>query len=141
MYLFLSILQRCSFSFFSFFCFFCILLLFACLFVCFNKWKIYILIHIQLHGRVSDQKISTWLISGNKTTFFGLKFRIWKSNCIVCWCASPPSAVEGGGEGEGGRTSNQIFKKGGLDRTLTFRVGVAGNEGGDFFHRGCSIFT
>ena len=40
----------------------------------FLNLKIYILIHIWLCGRVSDKKIFTRPISGNKTTFFGLKF-------------------------------------------------------------------
>ena len=54
-----------SFVFFIFVLFF----LFAC---CFLKLKMYILIHIQLCVRVSDKKIFTWPISGNKTTFFCL---------------------------------------------------------------------
>ena len=70
-YFFKSIFRRYSLFFFSFFCFFdyC----FFCLFVrCFLKWKMYILIHIWLCGRVSDKKSFNKPISGNKTTFFGL---------------------------------------------------------------------
>ena len=55
-----------SFAFFVFFSFF----FFFCLFACFLKLKMYVLIHIQLCGQVSDKKFFTWLISGNKTTFF-----------------------------------------------------------------------
>ena len=51
----------------------------------------------------------------------------------------PPSVVEGGGEGEGGRTSNQIFKKGGLDRTLTFRGGLLGMREVTFFTGGAQF--
>ena len=54
-----------SFAFFVFSFFF-----FFCLFACFLKLKMYVLIHIQLCGQVSDKKFFTWLISGNKTTFF-----------------------------------------------------------------------
>ena len=70
---FQSIFRRYSLFFFSFFCFFVfllLLLLFFCLFVCFLKLKIYILIQIRLYGRVSDKKIFTRSISGNKTNFF-----------------------------------------------------------------------
>ena len=55
-----------SFAFFVFFSFF----FFFCLFACFLKLKMYVVIHIQLCGQVSDKKFFTWLISGNKTTFF-----------------------------------------------------------------------
>ena len=58
-----------SFSFFWNLVFFCFW--FFWLFVCFLKLKIYILIHIRLCGRVSDKKIFTRPISGNKATFFG----------------------------------------------------------------------
>ena len=40
-----------------------------CVFFCL-KQKIYILIHTRLCGRVSDEKIFTRSISGNKATFF-----------------------------------------------------------------------
>ena len=53
-----------------FFCFFLYSRFFFCLFVCFLKLKIYIAIHIRLCGRVSDIKIFTRPISGNKITFF-----------------------------------------------------------------------
>ena len=65
---FQSIFRRYSLFFFSFFCFFCILVVvvvvfvfFACLFVFWN---------FRLYGRVSDKKIFTRPISGNKTNFF-----------------------------------------------------------------------
>ena len=71
---FKSIFLRFLFS--SLVCFACfafLILVFFCLFVwCFLKLKMYILIHIWICGRVSDKKISTWPISGNKTSFFGL---------------------------------------------------------------------
>ena len=54
----------CFSMLFSFFC-----LLFLCMFFCL-KQKIYILIYIQLCGRVSDEKIFARSICGNKTTFF-----------------------------------------------------------------------
>ena len=50
------------FSFFSFFYYF-----FVC---CFLKLKMYIVIHIQLCGRVSIKEIFTQPIFRNKTTFF-----------------------------------------------------------------------
>ena len=74
---------------------------FVCLFLCFFRWNIYILVHIELHERMSYKKISTWLIFKNKTPFFGLKFCIWISNCIIC--GSLPFWI-----------SNRIFKKEGL---------------------------
>ena len=55
------------------FAFFILVFLFVCLFVCsFLKLKMYILLHIRLCGRVSDNKIFTRPISGNKTFFYGL---------------------------------------------------------------------
>ena len=62
--------------FFSFFCFFCLLVFFCFVlgffffFFFFFKLKIYILIHIWLCERVSNKKIFTRPISGNKTNFF-----------------------------------------------------------------------
>ena len=53
-------------------CFFLLLFVY-----CFFKLKMYNLIHIRLSGRVSDKKIVTRLISGNKITFF------WK-NVTIC---------------------------------------------------------
>ena len=70
-YFFKSIFRRYSLFFFGFFCFFCLLFFF--LLVCFLKLKIYILIHILLCGRVSDNKISTRPISGI-VYFFWLLF-------------------------------------------------------------------
>ena len=61
-YFFQSTFWRYSLFFFSFFCFF--LFLFFCLFVC------CFLIDIRLYGRVSDKKMFTRPISGNKTNFF-----------------------------------------------------------------------
>ena len=49
---------------------FCVVVVF-CLFICFLKLKVYILIHIRLCGRVNDKKIFTRLISGHKATFWG----------------------------------------------------------------------
>ena len=54
----------CFSIFFSFFCFL-ICVFFFCL-----KQKIFILIHMRLCGRVSDENFFIWPISGNKTTFF-----------------------------------------------------------------------
>ena len=51
--------------FLRFFCFFCFIF----------KSKIYILIHIRLCGRVSDKKIFTRPISGNKINFFWPNFQ------------------------------------------------------------------
>ena len=49
-----------------------LILVFLLLFVwCFLNLKMYILMHIRLCGRVSD-KVFTWPISGNKTTFFSV---------------------------------------------------------------------
>ena len=63
--------------FFGFFCFLFLCVWFFCL-----KQKIYILIHIWLCGRVSDEEIFTRPISGNKTTIFFLalltKLCSWK---------------------------------------------------------------
>ena len=73
-FFFLSILRRNSVFFFSFFCFFdsCF-----CLFVCcFLKFKMYILIHIRLCGRVTDKKISPGRLLENKTTFFWPNYKI-----------------------------------------------------------------
>ena len=47
-------------------------------------------------------------------------------------CTWPPFCWQGGG----GWTSNQIFKKGGGDRTSTFRVELLGRMGWLFFRRG-----
>ena len=43
---------------------------FAFFAICLLKWKIYILIHIRLSGRVSNKKIFTRSVSGNKITVF-----------------------------------------------------------------------
>ena len=56
---------------FAFFILFGFLLLFVC---CSLNLKMYIMIHMRLCERVSDKKIFTRPISGNKTTFFGLTF-------------------------------------------------------------------
>ena len=55
------------FFFCFFFCFFVFLFFFL---FCFLKLEIYILIHIQLCGQVSDKIFFTEPISRNKTTFF-----------------------------------------------------------------------
>ena len=67
---------------------------FVCLFLCFFRWNIYILVHIELHERMSYKKISTWQIFKNKTPFFALKFCIWISNCIICGCPLFESPTE-----------------------------------------------
>ena len=51
-----------------------------CLFVCFSKLKKYILIHTRLCGRVSEKKVFTRSVSGNKTTF--CQPNLNKFNCI-----------------------------------------------------------
>ena len=64
--------RRCGdiiFSSLVSFAFLCILVLFFCLFVCFLKLKIYILIQIWLCGWVSDKKFFTRPVSGNKAIF------------------------------------------------------------------------
>ena len=66
-FIFLSIFRRHYLFFFSFFGF---LYMLVFLVVCFLKLKIYILMHIQLCGWVSDKNIFTRPICGNKTTFF-----------------------------------------------------------------------
>ena len=53
---------------------------------------------------------------------------------IVC---TPLSAVAG--EERGGWASSQIFIKGGLDRTSTFRGGLLGKRGVTFFRGGCNF--
>ena len=65
-----------SFAFFLF--------LFFCLFACFFKLIINILIHIRLCSRVSDAKMFSRPISGNKATFFGLMFQFR----LFCFCFS-----------------------------------------------------
>ena len=73
-FFFLSILRRNSVFFFSFFCFFdsCF-----CLFVCcFLKFKMYILIHIRLCGRVTDKKISPGRLMETRLLFFGLTIKL-----------------------------------------------------------------
>ena len=84
---------------------FCLLVLFCFLFICFlfvlffcfffklMKLKKYILIQIRLCGRVSDKKIFTRPISGNKTTFFGLSYELKsRQNCYNCYlCKTAPN--------------------------------------------------
>ena len=76
-YFFKLIFRRYSVFFFSSFCFFGFLFFLLLFVYCFFKLKMYNLIHIRLSGRVSDKKIVTRLISGNKITFF------WK-NVTIC---------------------------------------------------------
>ena len=76
-YFFKLIFRRYSVFFFSSFCFFGFLFFLLLFVYCFFKLKMYNLIHIRLSGRVSDKKIVTRLISGNKITFF------WK-NVAIC---------------------------------------------------------
>ena len=52
---------------------------------------------------------------------------IIKTQCIVC--TPSPFCYGGEGGGGGGWTSNQIFKRGGLDRTSSFRGGLLGKSG------------
>ena len=75
--------QQCSISsfllwFLLFFSFLQFLLLFVYMCVFFSKQKIYILIYIRLCGRANDKKFFTRPISGNKTTFFGLKTAVYR---------------------------------------------------------------
>ena len=57
-----------SFVAFAFSCCCC----FFCLFVCFLKLKVYILIHIRLHGRVNDKKFSPGWFPDTRLLFWGL---------------------------------------------------------------------
>ena len=55
-------------------------------------------------------------------------------------CSVHPHFCFGGG-GWGGRwTFNQIFKKGGLDKTSTFRGGLLGKRVVVFFRGGCNFY-
>ena len=54
---------------------------FFVVFSLFLKLKIYILRHIRLCGRVSERKVFTRPISGNKATFFGLNKEVCTIFC------------------------------------------------------------
>ena len=58
----------------------------------FLKIKIYILIHIQLCGRVTDKNIFNRLISENKTTFFGPSYK-QSLCCSDFFCSLPNDLV------------------------------------------------
>ena len=51
------------------------------------------------------------------------------------------SAGGGGGEGEGGWTSYQIFKKGGLDTTLIFKGGLVRKRAVTFSRGVCNFYV
>ena len=55
----------------------------------------------------------------------------------IALCAPPPSPQPLCWEGGGSWTSNQLFIKGVLDRTSTFRGGCWERGRGDFFQEGC----
>ena len=69
---FKSIFQRYSLFFFGFFSFFLYYSLFVFFAFFFLKFKIYILIHIRLCGRVGDKKLSPDRFPETRLLFFGL---------------------------------------------------------------------
>ena len=74
-----------------------------------------------------------WNLLNISFTLHTIVFKMLSYYSIVCTPPSPQPLCWGGGSW----TSNQIFIKGVLDRTSTFRGGCWERGRGDFFQEGC----